>query len=362
MPPDLECAGLRKAFGGKAALRGVDLVVDPGRFFAVVGPSGCGKSTLLRVVGGHEHPDAGRVRIRGEDLTEAPPERRPVHTVFQHHALFPHLSARDNVAFPLRMAGVARGERRRLADEALALVRLPGHGDRAVDGLSGGERQRVALARAVVRRPAVLLLDEPLGSLDLLLRRAMQDELRALRRETGLTFLHVTHDQEEAFRLADEVAVLRDGAVVQRGEPRAVYRRPATAFVAAFLGVANRLPGAFGQDGRFRTAGGLALGPAGAGAGRAFAAVREEHVGVRRAEGAGAPPAGRDGVEGVVADVAFLGAATRAVVAVGAAGERLAGHVAPGTAVSVGQRARVDVDPAEVFFLPPGEDGVEDVP
>jgi ABC-type Fe3+/spermidine/putrescine transport system ATPase subunit len=350
--PDLECAGLEKRFGDVAALRGVDLVVEPGRFFAVVGPSGCGKSTLLRIVGGHERQDRGVVRLRGQDHSETPPERRPVHTVFQHHALFPHLCARDNVAFPLRMAGVARVERRRRADEALSLVRLPGRGDRSVESLSGGERQRVALARALVGRPALLLLDEPLASLDLPLRRAMQDELRSLRRETGIAFLHVTHDQEEAFRLADTVAVLRGGAIVQRGDPRDVYARPADAFVASFLGVANLLPGRREGDGSFRTRGGLRL-PAESLAGsreaaEAVAAFREETV---RALPLGAADGGDGAVRGTATDVAFLGPVARVVVAVGA--ERVVAHAPPGAGVRPGDAVAVRIAPASVVLLPP---------
>jgi ABC-type Fe3+/spermidine/putrescine transport system ATPase subunit len=346
VPADLECLGVSKAFGSTAALRGVDLVVEAGRFFAVVGPSGCGKSTLLRIVGGHEDADRGEVRIRGRDQAGVPPERRPVHTVFQHHALFPHLSVRDNVAFPLRMAGVARGERRRRADETLDLVRLPGRGDRSVSTLSGGERQRVALARAIVSRPALLLLDEPLGALDLPLRRAMQDELRRLRRETGITFLHVTHDQEEAFRLADRVAVLRSGVVVQEGDPRDVYARPATPFVASFLGVANLVPGRVEPDGAFRSKGGLVLRPRAAPPGAAFAAIREERARVVRGSAAGA-------VVGLVEDVAFLGAATRVVVAPESGGERIVGHAATPGPIAVGDRATVFVEPEDVVLLPP---------
>jgi ABC-type Fe3+/spermidine/putrescine transport system ATPase subunit len=275
-----------------------------------------------------------------------------VHTVFQGHALFPHLSVRDNVAFPLRMAGVPRSERRRRADEALALVRLPGRGDRSVSALSGGERQRVALARSLVPRPALLLLDEPLGALDLPLRRAMQDELRALRRETGITFVHVTHDQEEAFRLADAVAVMRAGRVVQEGDPREVYRRPATPFVASFLGVANLLPGEVEAPGRFRTRGGLAL-PAPPGArGAAVAALREEHVRVAP-QGLDRAPAVVGTVVGTVTDVAFLGPHARVVVATDPAGEPLVGLAPASAPIQVGARARVEVSTDDLSLLPP---------
>jgi ABC-type Fe3+/spermidine/putrescine transport system ATPase subunit len=347
---DLEAVGVRKAFAGTAALASVDLAVERGSFFALVGPSGCGKSTLLRVVGGHEAPDAGRVRLRGVDVTDLPPERRPVHTVFQHYALFPHLSVEENVAFPLRMARVGRRERRARAAEALASVRLEGYGRRSVTTLSGGERQRVALARALAPRPAVVLLDEPLGALDLQLRRAMQDELRDLQRRVGLTFLHVTHDQEEAFRLADRVAVLRRGAVAQEGAPRDVYRRPATPFVAAFLGVANLLPGRPEPDGRrFRTEHGLVLQAADAVPGAAFAAVREERV-VVSPERAGVAA---DDLSGVVEDVAFLGATTRVGVRVPGAAAPVQGVAADGHVFRRGDRATLRVDPEDVLLLRP---------
>jgi ABC-type Fe3+/spermidine/putrescine transport system ATPase subunit len=343
---DLECTGIRKAFDGADALAGVDLRVEQGSFFALVGPSGCGKSTLLRIVGGHERADAGRVSLSGADVTDVPPERRPVHTVFQHYALFPHLSVADNVAFALRMSGVPRGERRRRADEALDLVRLGGYGRRATTTLSGGERQRVALARAIAPRPQVLLLDEPLGALDLQLRRAMQDELRDLQRRVGITFLHVTHDQEEAFRLADRVAVLRGGRIAQEGEPRDVYRRPDSRFVAEFLGVTNLFPGTTDPAGAaFLSARGLSLPAAEPRKGAAFAAVREERVGVSPAGGPGA-------IEGVVTDVAFLGATTRVTLEV-AGGERLHGWAVPGSTPRPGERAAAHVDPADVLLLPP---------
>ena len=351
MAADLECAGIHKAFGGVPALRGVDLAVEAGSFFALVGPSGCGKSTLLRIVGGHEVQDAGSVRLRGDDQAGVPPERRPVHTVFQHYALFPHLSVADNVAFPLRMRGVPRAERRRRAEEALDMVRLSGYGRRSVTALSGGEKQRVALARAILPRPAVLLLDEPLGALDLQLRRAMQDELRDLQRRVGLTFLHVTHDQEEAFRLADRVAVLKDGRVAQQGAPADVYRRPATPFVAAFLGVANLWPGTLETSGwTFRTKTGLSL-PVGEAPPRAaFAAIRAERIAVRPEAGGGG------GVPGTVRDLAFLGAATRATVEADGAQGVLHGHAAEGATLRVGDRVVLSIAPADVLLLPPDDE------
>ena len=348
MPLDLECVGIQKSFDASLALRGVDLRVESGQFFALVGPSGCGKSTLLRIVGGHETQDAGTVSICGKDVSGLPPERRPVHTVFQQYALFPHLSVEDNVAFALRMAGVRRDERRKRAAEALDLVRLSTHGRRSVTTLSGGEKQRVALARALVARPAVLLLDEPLGALDLQLRRTMQDELRALQHRVGITFLHVTHDQEEAFRLADRVAVLHAGRIVQEGVPKDVYRRPRTPFVAAFLGVSNLFSGRPDAEGRrFTTTKGLSLEAEKVVPGAAFVAVREERVTVTPAGAA----AGNT-LRGTVLDTAFLGAATRVTVEV-SGGERVHGFAAEGSGFAKGDPAALSVAPEDVLLLPP---------
>ncbi len=291
------------------------------------------------------------IRIAGHDVTDVPPERRPVHTVFQHYALFPHLTVEDNVAFPLRMQGVGRRARRARATEALEMVRLPGYGRRSVATLSGGERQRVALARALVPRPAIVLLDEPLGALDLQLRRTMQDEIRDLQRRVGLTFLHVTHDQEEAFRLADEVAVLHRGRVAQQGTPRDLYRRPATPFVAAFLGVGNLLEGRPEADPRrFRTTQGLVLEAAVPVTGATVAAIREEtvveHLRARR-RARGRPP------RGVVEDVAFLGAMTRVSVKVGGAGASVCGIAVEDHVFHRGDRATLHVDPDDVLLLRP---------
>ena len=350
MPLDLECVGIRKSFAGAEALVGVDLRVEAGSFFALVGPSGCGKSTLLRIVGGHEQQDAGTVLLRGVDVSLVPPEKRPVHTVFQHYALFPHLSVEENVAFSLRMSGVSRRERRVRARDALDMVRLSGYGRRRTTTLSGGEKQRVALARALVARPAVLLLDEPLGALDLQLRHVMQDELRDLQRRVGLTFLHVTHDQEEAFRLADRVAILRNGVKVQEGAPRDVYQRPATPFVASFLGVANLLAGRAESDARrFRTDEGLAIEAENPLPGAAFAAIREERVSVHR-ETPGRP--GGD-LSGSVVDVAFLGASTRISLQIAGLKAALHGIADDGAVFARGDRATVSISPEDVLLLPP---------
>jgi len=225
------------------AVDDLSMTVADGEFFALLGPSGCGKTTTLKLIGGFEEPSSGQVEIGGRSVVGVPAFRRSVNTVFQNYALFPHLSVRDNVAFGLRMQGVARGERRRAADEALERVQLAGYGHRRVNELSGGQQQRVALARALVNRPRVLLLDEPLGALDLKLRKAMQLELKSLQRDVGISFVYVTHDQEEALTMADRIAVMNNGRALQVGSPRDIYERPETRFVAAFIGDSSFLAG-----------------------------------------------------------------------------------------------------------------------
>jgi spermidine/putrescine transport system ATP-binding protein len=230
-----------KRFGGVTAVEQVTLEVGPGEFFSLLGPSGCGKTTSLRMIAGFERPDDGRVRVGGTDVTDVPPHRRPVNTVFQSYALFPHLNVEDNVAFGLRFKRVTKQERRRAVGEALALVRLEGYERRKPGQLSGGQQQRVALARAIVLRPACLLLDEPLGALDAKLRRVLQVELKALQQQIGITFVYVTHDQEEALTMSDRMVVMNEGRIEQLGAPRDLYEEPATAFVAEFLGVSNMM-------------------------------------------------------------------------------------------------------------------------
>jgi len=231
--------GVTKLFGDVTAVDGVSLAVTSGEFFSLLGPSGCGKTTSLRMIAGFERPDAGRVVIGEADVTELPPHRRPVNTVFQSYALFPHLTVEQNVAFGLRFAKVARDEGRHRTAEVLELVRLGGFERRRPHQLSGGQQQRVALARALVLSPSVLLLDEPLGALDAKLRRELQIELKSIQREIGITFVYVTHDQEEALTMSDRLAVMAEGKVEQLGTPREVYEHPQTAFVADFLGVSN---------------------------------------------------------------------------------------------------------------------------
>ena len=236
-------SGLVKLYGITRALDGVSLTVSPGEFFTLLGPSGCGKTTTLRAVAGFVTPDAGEVAIDGAVVTRVPPHRRQVGLVFQHYALFPHRTVAQNVGFGLRMQRVERAEIARRVREALALVQLPGHGDRYPAQLSGGEQQRVALARALVTRPAVLLLDEPLGALDKKLRDHMKIELKRLQREVGITTIYVTHDQEEALTMSDRIAVMHRGRVEQVATPRGLYESPATAFVAGFIGNINLLAG-----------------------------------------------------------------------------------------------------------------------
>jgi spermidine/putrescine transport system ATP-binding protein len=237
----IHIAGLSKRFGETSAVAGIDLDVHPGEFFALLGPSGCGKTTMLRMIAGFEEPTSGRILLDGQDLAHVPAHRRRVNTVFQDYALFPHLNVFDNIAFGLRRQRVPRARIRHLVEKELALVRLDEVAHRRTGTLSGGQQQRVALARALVLRPAVLLLDEPLGSLDAKLRKQLQVELKALQEQVKTTFVLVTHDQEEALSMSDRIAVMRSGRIEQVGPPRALYEEPASVFVADFLGVANLL-------------------------------------------------------------------------------------------------------------------------
>ena len=237
--PDLALDGVSKAFQDVAAVDGVTFEVRRGEFYSLLGPSGCGKTTTLRLVAGFERPDAGRILLRGTDVTATPPNRRNVNTVFQHYALFPHLSVADNVAYGLRQRSTPKAEASERFERALATVRLGELRDRYPRELSGGQQQRVALARALVNEPAVLLLDEPLAALDLKLRRAMQIELKALQERVGIAFLYVTHDQEEALTLSDRIAVMNHGHILQEGTPEEIYEHPRSRFVADFIGQTN---------------------------------------------------------------------------------------------------------------------------
>jgi putative spermidine/putrescine transport system ATP-binding protein len=241
--PAVRFAGVRKRFGDVDAVAGVDLDVEDGEFFSMLGPSGSGKTTCLRMIAGFEEPSEGRIELHGRDVTHVPPYDRDVNTVFQDYALFPHMDVAANVGYGLMIRKVPRAQRRERVEGALRMVRLEGLGGRKPSQLSGGQRQRVALARALVNRPRVLLLDEPLGALDLKLREEMQIELKAIQREVGITFVYVTHDQAEALTMSDRLAVFNHGRIEQVASPAEVYERPATAFVAGFVGTSNLIDG-----------------------------------------------------------------------------------------------------------------------
>jgi spermidine/putrescine transport system ATP-binding protein len=249
---DVELRSVSKAYGSVRAVDRIDLRVARGQFYALLGPSGCGKTTTLRLLAGFERPDSGQVLIGGRDVASLPPYRRNVNTVFQHYSLFPHMTVAENVAFGLQQRKVPTEQIRGRVGEALDMVRLGDRGHRRPSELSGGQQQRVALARALVNRPTVLLLDEPLGALDLKLRKEMQLELKELQHQVGITFVFVTHDQEEALTMSDRIAVMNEGHIVQEGEPREIYEHPASRFVADFIGLTNFLEGEVVdlQDGR----------------------------------------------------------------------------------------------------------------
>jgi spermidine/putrescine transport system ATP-binding protein len=276
MTASVSLQNMRMQFGTFTALHDLSLEITAGEFLVLLGPSGCGKTTLLSLLGGFLEPTAGRILIDGRDVTHLPPKDRPTTTMFQDYALFPHMTLADNVGFGLRMRGTPRRARSAKAAEMLALVGLPGMEARYPHELSGGQRQRVALARALAVDPQVLLLDEPLGALDLKLRRQMQDELKAIQRRVGTTFVHVTHDQEEAMAIADTIVVMNGGHIADQGPPRQIYRQPRSLFSAAFMGEINLIPGQ-GDGATLRTAlGDFALGTPG---GNATLAIRPEALG-----------------------------------------------------------------------------------
>jgi spermidine/putrescine transport system ATP-binding protein len=297
----IELTSLSKWYGEQHVLDAIDLVIEPGEFFSLLGPSGCGKTTTLRLIGGFEPIEHGSVRIDGVEMQGVPPEQRPVNTVFQSYALFPHKTVAQNVAFGLRFQSATKAEVQRRVGEALELVRLNGFETRKPHQMSGGQQQRVALARSLVLRPKVLLLDEPLGALDAKLRRVLQVELRALHREVGITFVYVTHDQEEALTMSDRLAVMNTGRIEQVGAPRDVYDEPATTYVADFLGLANLLP-AVADDRGITVLGTQVAMDAGGAAGECTVLVRPERLLLV------APTAGH--VRCQVEHVVFAGAAT----------------------------------------------------
>jgi spermidine/putrescine transport system ATP-binding protein len=316
MSADISLRGLTKRFGSMTAVDALDLDVPAGTFFALLGPSGCGKTTTLRMIGGFEDPTDGRVHLGGEDVTDRPPFKRDVNTVFQSYALFPHLDVARNVAFGLERRKVDKAEIRRRVGEVLELTQLGGFEKRKPGQLSGGQQQRVALARALVNRPKALLLDEPLGALDLRLRRQLQLELKRIQQEVGITFVHVTHDQEEAMTMADEIAVMNEGRVEQRGGAEDLYERPNTAFVAQFLGTSNLIDGKLVGRGEFQTSSGVRLQvPDTNGhtpSGDLCAGVRPEKIELLPAESA--PRSGENTLEGQVTVASFLGTAFQYVV------------------------------------------------
>jgi spermidine/putrescine transport system ATP-binding protein len=305
---DVRLEEVVKRFDSVAAVDGISVEVPHGSFFALLGPSGCGKTTTLRMIGGFEEPTEGRIFLGERDVVGLPPYKRDVNTVFQSYALFPHLSIGDNVAFGLERKGVPKGERAGRVHEILELVGLSGFGKRKPKQLSGGQQQRIALARALVNQPRVLLLDEPLGALDLKLRKHMQLELKRIQHEVGITFVHVTHDQEEAMTMADTIAVMNRGRIEQLGPPQALYERPSTAFVAGFLGISNLLPGTVeGLDAVRLESGELIRAPVNGRTGAVAAGVRPEKI----ALGAGG---GENELNGTIGESAYLGVATQVVV------------------------------------------------
>ena len=318
---DVRLTQVTKAYGDVLAVDHIDLEVLPGEFFSLLGPSGCGKTTTLRMIGGFEQPTSGLIELHGEDVTWLPPYQRQVNTVFQNYALFPHLTIYENVAFGLRRKGVKGPEVEARVTEMLNLVERPGYEKRKPTQISGGQAQRVALARALINRPRVLLLDEPLGALDLKLRKQMQVELKRIQKEVGITFIYVTHDQEEAMTMSDRIAVMNKGHYEQLGDPETLYERPTTRFVAGFLGISNLLGGkvAGAADGyalldladgtRIRVSAALVAGRSAVSAG-----VRPEKI--RLNEETETVPAGRNLLHGVVTDVAYIGVSTQYIVEV----------------------------------------------
>jgi spermidine/putrescine transport system ATP-binding protein len=363
--PAIELVGVEKAFssahGDVRAVEHVDLRIAEGEFFSLLGPSGCGKTTTLRMIAGFEEPTNGQILLHGRDMVGVPPYRRDVNMVFQQYALFPHMDVFENVAFGLRRKKVPKDELRRRVTEALQLVELEGREKRRPRQLSGGQQQRVALARALVNRPRALLLDEPLGALDLKLRQAMQLELKRIQREVGITFVYVTHDQEEALTMSDRLVVMNAGRIEQLGSPRELYERPGTSFVANFIGTSNIVTGrldrrddgwalgGLGPDERVLVAGADAVQPGQ----EAEIAVRPEKI-VLRAE-TDPPPPERCALRAKVTEVVYLGTSTQ-YRTVTNAGQSMAVYrqnaaSTPGTEVLVGQVGWLEWSPEHSYVL-----------
>jgi spermidine/putrescine transport system ATP-binding protein len=346
---DVEFRGVSKRYGDVQAVTGIDLTVPKGAFVALLGPSGCGKTTCLRMIGGFEQPSEGTVLVDGRPMNGVPPYQRPVNMVFQHYALFPHLDVQANVSYGLRQRRprIERGEIARRTAEALELVRLGGYAGRRVHELSGGQQQRVALARAIVNRPSVLLLDEPLAALDRKLRTAMQIELQSLQRELGITFLLVTHDQEEALSMSDLVCVMNAGRIEQMAPPEQVYDQPSTLFVADFVGKANRISGFVEADGRtLRLADGRSLPVSAPTPGPATAVLRPEAIRLARGEE-------RDGLTGIVTHRIFLGNSVEYAVAADGLGEMLvtADRSATRETIEPGERVTLGFTPESLLVF-----------
>ena len=314
----VELEAVTKRFGQVVAVDDLSLDLGAGEFFTLLGPSGCGKTTTLRMIAGFESPSAGTIRIDGDDVARLPAHRRPTNTVFQSYALFPHLTVAENVAFGLKRKKVSKTEIKERVEAELERVGLTAEGGRKPAQLSGGQQQRVALARALVNLPKVLLIDEPLGALDLKLRKGLQIELKRIQREVGITFVYVTHDQEEALTMSDRIAVMRDGRVEQVADPEEVYDRPETTFVAGFIGVSNLMPGVVSGSEEVRLDNGPTVRVATGGLGqgdRCHAIVRPEKLEIDKADSAESN--GNPQVEGTVESSLYLGTATQMVVDLG---------------------------------------------
>jgi spermidine/putrescine transport system ATP-binding protein len=357
-PPDIRLEGVTKRFDDVVAVDDLTLEVPHGAFFALLGPSGCGKTTTLRMIGGFEEPSDGTIFLGDRDVTGLPPYRRDVNTVFQSYALFPHLSIFENVAFGLRRRGVGGKDLRQQVARILELVQLAGYEKRKPRQLSGGQQQRVALARALVNSPRVLLLDEPLGALDLKLRKEMQLFIKALQHDLGITFVHVTHDQEEAMTMADSIAVMNGGHIEQLGSPDELYERPATPFVARFLGVSNLLQGEADGDSNVRLADGTVVrAPASTGRKGAVAVgIRPEKIRMGAGE--------ENSLTGEVKERAYIGVSTQYIVTTphGAITVYVQNTDANAVAVQPGDQVTVSWSPEATFVVDPEEGKSNDQP